>query len=573
MERNNFLLIKQIWPFLQPFKKQIIFILLFVPFIAFLQGIQPYLLKKTIDSLQDEFWPKLLGIALIILIILRIWQNIIVQFIGQKLVSDIREQVFRHLQNLSIDFFEKNQTGKLLTRLTNDIEALSEMFASGLVGGANDLFSLLGIAAFMMFLEPKFTIAQLMLIPVLLLLTSLFEKFYRRSNELSRRELGQINSLFQESLSGLMIIKVFNQAGFLKERFAQTSQNYIRATNDSITADSAYSAIIELIGILGIILVILIAAFILNETTIGNLIAFVNYSQMLFGPIRSLSEKFSTFQAGFTAAERIISVLEEKPSVQIQSFNKPKSPIIQTFEIEVNHVYFKYNPNSDKNILNDISFKLPSGHSLGIVGQTGSGKSTLIKLLCRFYDPTEGEICVGGQNLRQIDPAELRKKMLMIPQRSFLFSGSIYDNLVLDKEISPKLVENIAEEIGLFEAINNLPKGLQTELRERALDLSSGQKQLISLTRALVQKPQILILDEATASLDIYTEGLVINAIKKIISSGKTVIFIAHRLNLVAECKQIMVMQNGFIKELGTHQELMNENGYYAHLVGLSSLI
>ncbi len=565
-------------PFFRPFRKQIIGILLFVPFIAFLQGAQPYLLKKTVDeyahSNLNHAWPQLLGITLIVLIILRIWQNIIVQAIGQKLVSDIREQLFRHLQNLSIDFFEKNQTGKLLTRLTNDIEALSEMFASGLVGGANDLFSLIGIATFMLFLEPKFTLAQLALIPVLLLLTNLFEKFYREANAASRKELAQINSLFQESLLGLMIIKIFNRSGFLKERFAQTSDNYIKATNNSITADSAYSALIELIGILGIILVIVVAAFILNETTIGNLVAFVNYSQMLFGPIRSLSEKFSTFQSGFTAAERIVSVLEEKPSVQIENADLEHTESnIKQFDLEMKNVSFKYNLQAEQNVLSNISFKLPAGESLGIVGQTGSGKSTLIKLLCRFYDPVSGEILIGGQNLRQINPSELRKEMLMIPQRSFLFSGSIYDNLVLDKKIAPALVEKIAEEIGLFEAINNLPNGLQAQLNERGLDLSSGQKQLISLTRALVQEPQILILDEATASLDPYTEGLVTNAIKKILNSGKTVIFIAHRMNLVAECKQIMVLQNGIIKELGIHNELMNQNGYYAHLVSLSTLI
>ena len=379
-------------PFFRPFRKQIIGILLFVPFIAFLQGAQPYLLKKTVDeyahSNLNHAWPQLLGITLIVLIILRIWQNIIVQAIGQKLVSDIREQLFRHLQNLSIDFFEKNQTGKLLTRLTNDIEALSEMFASGLVGGANDLFSLIGIATFMLFLEPKFTLAQLALIPVLLLLTNLFEKFYREANAASRKELAQINSLFQESLLGLMIIKIFNRSGFLKERFAQTSDNYIKATNNSITADSAYSALIELIGILGIILVIVVAAFILNETTIGNLVAFVNYSQMLFGPIRSLSEKFSTFQSGFTAAERIVSVLEEKPSVQIENADLEHTESnIKQFDLEMKNVSFKYNLQAEQNVLSNISFKLPAGESLGIVGQTGSGKSTLIKLLFLRQQP------------------------------------------------------------------------------------------------------------------------------------------------------------------------------------------
>lgn len=597
IQANNLFLVKQIAPFLKPFHKQILVISLSILLIAFLQGVQPYLLKKSIDlytSSQSQanaklFWiyPLILFFSLLFLFGLKAWQNAEVQRVGQKFVFNIRSKLFHHLQYLSIDFFESNQVGKLLTRLTSDIEALSETFSSGLIGGANDLFSLIGIVIFMLCIDVKLTFVQLALIPVLILFTKAFETSYRRANSDSRKELSQLNSLFQESLLGLTVIKIFNRENPLGQRFASVNKNYMKANDKLITADSAFSAIIELISIVAIILVVVAVLLLADSMTVGKLVAFVSYSQMLFNPIRSLSEKFSIFQSGFTSAERIITLLDQKSSIESLSrdrFNS-NSPQIKTTDsqtylfpntsIVFDAVKFKYNSSEESNqVLNGISFNLPEGKSLGIVGQTGSGKSTLIKLLCRFYDPTEGNIFIGGVNLRTIDPYDLRRLVVMVPQRSFLFSGTIRDNLILDKtNISDARLKEIAEETGLMSILDGLEKGFDTELREGGLDLSSGQKQLISLTRALVQEPRILILDEATASLDNHTEAIVTDAIKKIIHSGRTVIFIAHRLSLVTECDNIMALYKGEIRESGTHQELIDQKGYYSHLYELSSLV
>ena len=603
--RNNFDLLKSISPFLSPFRKETSIVIALIPVIAFFQGVQPFLLKEALDrnNLEKNFfdnlnaafninlpsntiwlYPLLLGLSLFFLLVVRVLQNSLVQRVGQKFVFDIREKLFIHLQSLSIEFFEKNQVGKLLTRLTSDIESLSETFSSGLIGGLNDVISLIGIAIFMFFIDWRLTIAQLTLIPILLLLTQVFEKIYRDANSDSRKALAQLNSSFQESLWGLQIIKLFGGESYLFSKFNKTNNEYIRANNKYIFADSAFSACIELIGLFGILLVLLITVLFSSEkTSLGSMVAFVGYSQQLFGPIRSLSEKFSTFQAGFTSAERIVSLLEQKPSLittidmsnnltgSYQSLNNDSSELAVKFD----KVFFKYDISSSDYILSDISIDLPRGKTLGIVGKTGSGKSTLIKLLCRFYDVTEGSISINGKSIKNINPAELRKKVLMIPQRSFLFSGSIKDNLLLNKTDFPiHKLEDIANQTGLIEVIKQAKNGFDTDLREGGVDLSIGQKQLISLTRSLIQDADILILDEATASLDTHTEALVTNAIKHIIRSGKTLIFIAHRINLVAECDQILVLDKGQIIESGTHEELLsNKHSQYSYLVELSNLV
>jgi ATP-binding cassette subfamily B protein len=585
IQLDNLHLLKRILPFFSKYKKSIITSIAFIPIIAGLQGVQPLYLKMVVDTAINhnrttlKWWvlPATMFVLLVILFFLRIWQNKIVQEVGQNFVSDIRAGLFRHLQALNIDYFEKTQTGKLITRLTNDIESLSETFTSGVIGGANDVILLIGTVGFMFYVDWRLTLVQLIFIPLLIGITRIYENGYRYANLESRKELAQLNSLFQETLNGMQVIKLFNVEQRLSADFKTTNINYMKANDKAIKADSSFSAVIELIGILAVIGVIIAFAllFDFDKGSAGKLVAFVSYSQMLFSPIRSISEKFSVFQAGFTSCERIVSLLDEKPSIitLAQNDSIDEGDYGKRY-IKFKNISFKYNEKAEKNILNNINFELTQGKSLGIVGRTGSGKSTLIKLICRFYDPTFGEVFLDGRNLRNISPQEVRKKIVMVPQRSFLFSGTILDNLVLDKRNLPmSFIEKTSEETGLINLINDLEKGFNTELREGGVDISSGQKQLISLTRALIQEPEILILDEATSNLDNFTEQQVNEAMKRVIHSGRTVILIAHRLNLVTECNQIIVIHNGEIKEAGTHEELMNKKGTYSHLISLNEVI
>ncbi|MDX1918688.1 MAG: ABC transporter ATP-binding protein [Candidatus Caenarcaniphilales bacterium] len=572
---SNWELLKALIPFLRPYKKQITMIVILVPIVAALDGFQPYMLKGVIDQFINSDHSEIpYGWYLAGLVLgsfcFTVMQNFLIQAVGQEFVADIRAKLFIHIQSLSIDFFERHPVGKLLTRLTNDIEALSEMFGSGLIGFINDSISLFGTVIFMLLLDWRLTLVQLSLIPILILCTQVFERFYREANTQSRNQLSQLNSLFQESIRGLLVVKLFLQETFMSKRFDSINQRYIKSNTSLITADSAFSAVIELMGLIGIISVLVVVVIFPRDYSPGSIVAFVSYSQMLFTPIRSLSEKFVIFQSGFTAIERVMNILEEKPLLL-----PPQDPIkvdhVSTIRFE--GVGFKYDPVSPKYILSDLSFELAEGESLGIVGRTGSGKSTLIKLLCRFYDPLEGAIKLGDYDLRRFDTDELRKHMLMVPQRSFLFSGTIRENLLLDSSLDDHSLKRLAERTGLLEMIEDFPLGLDTPVREGGIDLSSGQRQLISLTRAIVQAPLVLILDEATANLDPYTESLVSRATRQILQCGKTVIFIAHRLNLVQNCDQIMVLHQGKIAERGNHETLLAQKKIYSHLHSLSTMI
>ena len=586
-ERDNLFLLKQMWPYIKPYRKHLLIVFLSLPFVSFFNAVQPFLFKQAIDLfttkqyLVEDLWhhplffPGILAISAIIATALQIIQNLTVQTIGQRFVASIRDKLFRHLQSLSIDFFEKTQTGKLLTRLTSDLEALSETLSSGLVGASNDLFNIIGMMIFMLILNWKLSLAEFALIPVILILLQVFQQMYRKASNAARIYLSELNSLFQESLWGVLVIKLFSSAESLNKRFQKINLSYKKSNDRYITIDASFSSLIELVGIIGILLLLIVALGLQESITAGELVAFVGYSQLLFYPIQSLSEKFGIFQSSFIAMEKVVSILEVQPSNSIHTndvISKDKYWPIQSFSVK--NISFSYAPDSPL-VLRDISFDLKKGDSLGIIGRTGAGKSTLIKLLTHFYRPTKGEILINNQyNLSFINPQELRKHILLIPQRSFLFSGSIRDNLLLDKQMPDILLEDICEDTGLLSIIKQLPQGLDSELREGGVDLSGGQRQLIALTRSIVQDPDILILDEATADLDPYAESLITKTTKKILNSGKTVIFIAHRMNLVTECNKILVLRQGAIIENGTHKELMEqEQSHYSHLYNLSALV
>lgn len=579
--KDNLYLIRQFLPYLSQFKKSFIFVFLTIPFVSFFFALQPFLFKHAIDSLSKynftlelfnniytiSWLPFILIACALIVTSISIIHNFIIFHIGQLFVTDIRAKLFYHFQKLPVKFFDKNHTGKLLTRLTDDLEALSESLASGLLGTVNDLFNIVAILIFMFVLSPELTGVELLLISLVFLLLKTFQVLYRETSQETREYLSIINSLFQESLRGVLSIKILNA----KEQFARYIQkqnnNYQKANYKYIAIDASFSALIEFMGVFAIISILSYILITHHNISMGSLVAFVGYSQMLFYPIQSLSEKFGIFQSCFNSLERVQSILEEEPADK--DINKLNT-LAKINNIKIKNINFKYKQDSDL-VLKDINLDINKGDSIGIIGRTGSGKSTLAKLLCKFYNYNTGEIIFNNNiSLSDISPSDIRQNILFIPQRDFLFSGTVKENLVLDKSLSDEEIINICKNTGLWKIIETLPDKLNTELRQDSLNLSHGQRQLMALTRALIQDTEILILDEATANIDRETEELIIKTTEEILNSGKTVIFIAHRLNLVQNCDNIIVMSEGEIIESGTHSELISQtNSHYNYLWSL----
>lgn len=570
-------------PFLRPYKWILIGMVALLPLLALLNALQPFLLKEAVDLYLSSnnynkhlayILPIALGVCSLGVCLIQIIQNLTIQKIGQKIVTRLRFKLFQHIQKLSIEFFEQNSTGRLLTRITSDLEPLSETLASGFIGALGDLLSIIGLMSFMLYINWQLSLVEFALIPVIVLLLKMFQGMYRQAVYKARVHLGSLNSLFQETIFGILSIKLSHAETPFSQHFKDINVKYKKSNDQYITIDSSFSAMVELLGNISIILILVCVLGLWNNITPGELIAFVGYSQMLFQPIQSLSEKFGSIQTSLTSLERTFEILHtDNPTSNTSS--QSITNLLPIKSIQLNNLSFQYNSKSNY-ALKNINFKLQQGQSLGIVGRTGAGKSTLVKLLSRLYDPTSGEILINNkENLTSLNTEEIRKHILLIPQRSFLFSGSIADNLLLNNQNIPteKLL-SLCEETGLIELIHNLPHGLDTEIREGGISLSNGQKQLISLTRALIQQSEILILDEATADLDTYTEQLVTRATSKILNSGKTIIFIAHRMNLVKECDHVLVFGNGEIMEQGNHDTLMQTpTSHYRYLYNLSQNI
>ncbi len=584
--KNNVHLVSRIWPQIKPYSKKLFLIFCTLIPSALLIASQPFFLQSTIDSylgskgagsikylnLPVTWAPALLGASVLLVFALKSWQSFNMQATGQDFVASLRAHLFGHIQGMSIDFFERNQVGKLLNRLTNDLEALSEMITSGLLGGLADLFTLFGITVFMFLLNSSVATALLCLLPLVIIATAWFQRIYREGNGLARTELARLNSLFQESLNGLEVIKVHGQQKNFVKEFDLYAKGYENANNTFIAADASYSAFVESVGIFGTIstIIVLLLGW-AKGLSAGELVAFVSYSQMFFFPIRSLSDKFGVFQSGFTSLEKVSELLDEAPALE----ERGGVAALTSFKLlEIKDLSFSY-PSRPARVLSQINLKLYAGQSLGLVGRTGSGKSTIAKLLCRFYEPSEGTISIDSRPLSYFDRSELRRKVLWIPQRSFLFTGTILQNLllelVLNVDIYEAQLQRQLEISGLAELVSKLPAGWNTQIGHGGIELSAGQKQLINLTRALVQDPLVLILDEATSSLDAESEELVTAATTSILHSGKTIVFVAHRLHLVRECNEIMVLKEGRVLERGSHLELMEQEGYYAGLAELSS--
>jgi len=567
-------LMKRLLGYAKPYKKYIIVGILLNIVVAGLGPVRPYLTKIAVDdSIVNKDYHGLLIIILILFFTL-LFQSIIqyaltyyTQLMGQRIIFDLRVKLFEHIQKLSLKYFDKTPIGKIVTRVTNDVEALNELFSSGIVTVFSDVFTIIWIFGFMFFMSWELALITLSVLPILFYATFLFRKKVRDAYRKERKQLSKLNSYMQEHITGMNIVQIFNKEKDEFKKFLNINNDYKTAIIKSIYYYAVFYPTVEILSSISVALIIWYGggSVIQNTMTIGILFAFIQYTEMFFRPIRDLSEKYNIMQTAMAASERIFEVLDDQTIIA----NPVNPKIINKFkgEVEFKNVTFAYN--NDEYILKNVSFRIEPGETVAIVGATGAGKTSIISLLTRFYDIENGEILIDGINIKELSKHELRKKISVVLQDVNLFSGDIKSNIGLNsEEISDEKIEEAARIVGANKFIEKFPTRYNQEVKEKGSTLSVGQKQLISFARALAFDPQILILDEATSSVDTETEILIKEAIEKLLV-GRTSIVIAHRLSTIQNADKIIVMHKGEIREIGSHQNLLSQKGIYYKLYQL----
>ncbi|MBV6479796.1 MAG: putative ABC transporter ATP-binding protein [Ignavibacteria bacterium] len=565
---------KRLLTYFKPYTKYIVIATILTITISALAALRPRLTPIAID---DKIMNKdLHGLQFIILIMLGtlVLQGIIqyimtylTSWIGQKIIFDLRKKIFDHILTLDLKFFDRNPIGRIVTRVTSDVEVLFEVFSSGLVTAFGDIFLLIWILYFMFSLDAELSLVTLSILPVLIYATSIFRKKVRDSYRRIRILVAKLNSFIQEHITGITIVQYFVKEKRTIEQFEKINRDHTEQNKKSIFYYAVFFPFVELLGAVSAGLIIWYGGgqVIQNIVSIGVIISFVQFTEMFFRPIRDLSEKYNILQTAMASSERIFALLDEKSDMTIDNEVLKKEKI--SGDIEFRNVSFAYNDGDY--VLRNVSFKINAGEKVAFVGATGAGKTTIISLLARFYEVKEGQILVDGIDIKKYDTKQLRRNIAIVLQDVFLFSGNIRKNITLGSEkISDNVLNEAVINTGLSPFIESLPEKLNHPVYERGASLSTGQKQLISFARALAFNPRILVLDEATSSVDTNTEILIQNAIKKLIE-GRTSIIIAHRLSTIQNCDKIIVMHKGEIREMGTHQELLDKNELYFKLYQL----
>lgn len=571
---------RRLFSYLKPYKGTVLIALLLTLLTNTLISLQPRFTQWAVD---DYIVPKKTeGILLFAFLFFLVFlfrflfsyiQEVLLNTVGQRVMYDLRKEIFAKLQRQDVAYYDKNPVGRIITRLTGDVDALNELFTSGVIDLLGDLVIIIAIVSQMYWLDWKLATVSLITIPLLFGATNWFRKHARVGFDKVRTRTAKLNAFLQEHISGAQTVQLFNAEPKVQKRFNDINTDYQNANIETIYYYSVFYPLVDFISAFGIAVVIFffgyeyIAGFSVAEKalTIGVLAAFIQYSQQLFQPIRDLSDKFNVLQAAIVASHRIFLLLDS--DVTIKSPDSPKKSGRARGEIEFKNVWFAY---KDKNwVLKDVSFKVNAGESVALVGHTGSGKTTVTNLLMRFYDVQEGTILLDGTDIREWDLESLRENFAVVLQDVFLFSGSIADNIRLgNEEITMEKVEWASNEVRASQFINRYPERYSYEVRERGAGLSVGQKQLVSFARALAFEPTILILDEATSSIDTETEQLIQQAVERVMN-GRTSMVIAHRLSTIQKCDRILVFHHGELRESGSHQELLTLNGLYWRLYRL----
>jgi ATP-binding cassette subfamily B protein len=612
-------LMRRLLTYLRPYKWHVVVALAAIILKSGLDVLGPFLTKIAIDKYlakspdshsSSHSWigdrlsdSPLTGIAqigglyvgiLVFTFTLEFIQTYLMQWTGQKVMFDLRKQIFRHLQHIHVGFFDKNPVGRLVTRVTTDVDALNEMFTSGVVSIFEDVFVLAGIIAIMMKMNWKLALITFAVLPIIIYATKIFRDKVRDSYRRIRTAIARINSYLQEAVSGMLVLQLFNREKRAYNKFSDINASHMEAFKDAIMAYSVYYPVVEILSAFAIASIIWFGGndVIRGMASIGVLVAFMQYAQRFFRPIQDLSEKYNILQSAMAAGERVFKLLDTKIEVTSPAVTKtPQGP----GRIEFDHVWFAYNATgataatvvaglrsagtgqspvttqaSEPDwVLRDVSFVLEPGETIAVVGHTGAGKTTLISLLMRFYDVQRGAIRIDGVDIREMSLNDLRGRFGVVLQDPFLFSGTVESNIRLGTaRIQDADVEQAAEDVNLADFIRTLPGGFKEEVRERGSTLSTGQKQLISFARALAHNPKILILDEATSSVDTETEFRVRDALNRMVE-GRTALIIAHRLSTIQRADKIIVMHKGKIREMGSHQQLLAQRGIYYKLYQL----
>ncbi|MBK5277667.1 MAG: ABC transporter ATP-binding protein [Bacteroidia bacterium] len=569
----DFKVLKRIFQFVEPYRGRFFLIIMLTLLLGVLTPIRPYLIQYTLDEhvQYDNYW-SMVNIMLLIFGLLVV-QSVVQYFhtyisgrIAQYVIRDIRIKLYEHLISLRLRFFDKTPIGRLVTRTISDVETLSDVFSEGLAAMASDLLQIVFILAFMFFTDWRLALVSLSTIPLMLLSTYIFKEKIKVAFNDVRNAVSNLNAFVQEHLTGMGMVQIFGSQKKEFEKFREINKDHLNANLRSVTYYSIYFPVAEIIAAMGIGLLVWYGAKgVINQQvtgiTLGKLTAFIMYIQLFFRPIRMIADRYNTLQMGIVSSSRIINLLDDNTDIMKNGTYAPKEI---KGEVSFDHVWFAYN-DADY-VLKDITIEIKSGETVAMVGATGAGKSSIINLLSRFYEINRGTIKVDGIDISEFDLVALRKNIGVVLQDVFLFSDTIRNNITLgDPGVTDEMILHAADLVGARKFIERLPGGLDYNVMERGATISVGQRQLLSFIRAMVYDPKILVLDEATSSVDSEAEEMIQQAIEKMMTN-RTAIVIAHRLSTIQKANKIIVLDKGEIKEIGRHEDLLELEGVYSQL-------